>query len=142
MVLSSGKSWDPTSQQFDYDPNDPRVQALFAQIEDLRLENRGQFKPERVQLRGARHVAGPLKDWQGALIVNDDGQGTITLLISMPLEESQWCFVRRHLGMPGESERLYDVLRCRLGTRPQDADSRIWIAYLKTIFRHGPSMKL
>ncbi|MHB1692240.1 MAG: hypothetical protein ACYCSR_16660 [Thiomonas sp.] len=137
MVLSSGKSWDPTSQQFDYDPNDPRVQELFAQIEGLRLENRGQFKPERVQLRGAGHVAGPLKDVQGALIVNDDGQGAVTLLASMPLEEHQSCFVRRHLGMPGENERLYDVLRCRQGTRPQDAENRIWIAYLKIMSRGG-----
>ncbi|SBP89708.1 hypothetical protein [Thiomonas delicata] len=137
MVLSSGKSWDPTSQQFDYDPNDPRVQELFAQIEGLRLESRGQFKPERVQLRGAGHVVGPLKDGQGALIANDDGQGAITLLVSTPLEEHQSCFVRRHLGMPGESEHLYEVLRCHAGRRPGEVENRVWVAVLSAMSRYS-----
>lgn len=142
MAISPRKLSDPTSQQLDYDPNDPRVQALFAQIEGLRLENRGHFKPERVQLRGAGHAAGLLHDEQEALLVNDDRQGAITLLVSMPLDVGHSCFVKRHLGMPGEDESLYEVLRCRHGNRSQDAENEVWIAYLKAVSRHGNGMQV
>jgi hypothetical protein len=112
----------------DVDWNRPELQELLAKIEDLRLDNRGMFKPRPVVIR----AFWPQPDLLGTgTLTANDGNGNWVVMTDFPIEPGTGLTIEQEIKeLDTTVHYLCDVRQCRRGMRSEDHDRPVYISTL------------
>lgn len=131
----SRKPLDPTDGMVDVKWDDPRIQALMAQTEGLRLENRGLRRPQRVLIhRGWSENPRPDR----AMMTAEYEDGRVVLLTNVAFERNSPVMVE--IEAVGDVPAVYlfgAVVDSRTGTRAEDQQHRVWVVTVQVVKRAG-----
>jgi hypothetical protein len=131
----SRKPLDPTDGMVDVKWDDPRIQALMAQTEGLRLENRGLRRPQRVLIhRGWSENPRPDR----AMMTAEYEDGRVVLLTNVAFERNSPVMVEiEAVGDVPAVDLFGEVVDSRTGTRAEDQQHRVWVVTVQVVKRAG-----
>jgi hypothetical protein len=120
--------WDKYSELPEVNWDDPAVQNMMREVEQLSLDRRRGKAPKKLLLSKVHGHTGPLLQ---ALEAADDGDGNLILVCTVRLDIGE-AFVVQTLSTPTfpASSRICTVRQCREGQRADEQGRSVYVSFL------------